>query len=455
MRKIYLLRILKCVLFVGIMMVIYQKLDYVVTDDTESLTRITLHDFYEEDHIDTIFIGASHVFRGMDVNILSEELGEEVFCLSTSSQDVLGSYTLLKEAISRYDIKNVYFELSPAKFAWEEVPGTRTYIITDYLKNMALKTELILKEFQADEYLISFSTLRRNFNILEPLADFSEIMRSKDSVYEAYETPVERYVLDYKGRGNWVLDTQLDADGILVSDSSASFDNVGVEEIESDALEYLRKMIALCERNQIKFTAFMMPYPDIYLKQYSNYEEFTQYMKLYVQEQGGGWIDLNLVKPEYLDLVDSDFLDLDHLNAVGGEKASKFMAEYMRNSSGEYFLSSLEEHFGDDKRVFGMTYSLQYETEHGILDQYEEAEEVQNIIVTIRPVVQEYKELSWRLFETDEDELENRIIVKELEPENDNSFKIPFEDGKKIFEVQLYDDETDEMIYKALLKNMR
>ena len=37
---------------------------YISVDDTNSYTRLTMHEFYNQDDIDTLFIGASHCYLG-------------------------------------------------------------------------------------------------------------------------------------------------------------------------------------------------------------------------------------------------------------------------------------------------------------------------------------------------------------------------------------------------------
>ena len=88
------------IIFVGISFIgIWQLLRYMIVDDTKSYTRLTLHEYYNQENIDVLFIGASLCYRSLDTQILDESLGMNTFNLGTSSQDMDASYYLIKDAI--------------------------------------------------------------------------------------------------------------------------------------------------------------------------------------------------------------------------------------------------------------------------------------------------------------------------------------------------------------------
>ena len=87
------------ILFLAVLVVLYKGFDYLISDDTESQTRVSFHDYYKEDKIDYLFIGPSHTNHEINAVRLSQELDQNVFNLSTSSQDFIGAYYLVREAI--------------------------------------------------------------------------------------------------------------------------------------------------------------------------------------------------------------------------------------------------------------------------------------------------------------------------------------------------------------------
>ena len=51
----------------GLLCLLIKGCNYLVVDDTNSYTRLTLHEFYEsEEEIETIFLGTSHCFRAYE-----------------------------------------------------------------------------------------------------------------------------------------------------------------------------------------------------------------------------------------------------------------------------------------------------------------------------------------------------------------------------------------------------
>ena len=99
-----------------ILLLVYLVLDFVSTDDVDSLERRTLYDFYTQESIDTLFVGTSHLMFGIDAPQLTKDLGVSVFNLSSADLDYVQMYYLLKEAFRVKQIQNVYIEISPSRF---------------------------------------------------------------------------------------------------------------------------------------------------------------------------------------------------------------------------------------------------------------------------------------------------------------------------------------------------
>ena len=48
-------------------------------NDKASYTRLMLNEMYDEEHIDMLFLGASHVYRGIDPECVEEKLNLSVY----------------------------------------------------------------------------------------------------------------------------------------------------------------------------------------------------------------------------------------------------------------------------------------------------------------------------------------------------------------------------------------
>ena len=126
----------------------WKLLRYLVIDDTTSYTRVTMHEFYEQDDIDVLFMGASHCYRGFDVRTTDQMLGCNTFNLGSSSQDIDTTYLLMQEALDLYDVDHIYLEISYKMALLAEDRSTsltNAYLITDYMRP-SLRKELFLLE---------------------------------------------------------------------------------------------------------------------------------------------------------------------------------------------------------------------------------------------------------------------------------------------------------------------
>lgn len=453
-KKICLLRSLKVVFLLGCIFSIYRVLDYVVTDDIAYMTRITFHDFYEMDKIDTVFLGASHTFQGINVEQLTEELGKEVFTVSTSLQDMISSYYLIKEVVGKYAPSEIYLEVSPAIMNVDREPAaTSTYIISDYLYNPLLKVQYLLEEFGDKELVSAFFRVKRNLNVLNLDSSIWDISSRKNQSYKNYQT--DDYSSQYLGRGSWSQEGKL-SDALLVYTASANFDNVGVSEINQKSVEYLQKIVELCQTNGIRLTLYAMPYSEIYLQYNENYMEFMHYFQDFAKENDLGWFDLNLVKSEYLLLSNADFRDLDHLNFDGNEKATNFLVTYLSNPKPDYFWDSLEQKELEEQiepHIIALEYEVMYCSAEGekleLLEQ--ESDYLKYEVAAIESGISDFSYEVYYCYGEDENKsIKGESILYEYGEQGSICFTVPYESRDTAFAIEIFDVATGKSIYRVI-----
>ncbi len=452
MKKEYLIRSIKVGILVVCLSAIYMFLDYLVTDDTAYMTRITFHDFYEMDRVDSLFIGASHGLRGVHAEMLSEQLQEEVFVAATSSQEMMGSYYILKDALTRYDLKNVYLEISPAIMKMDrERADTSTYIISDYMKDFSIKTQYLFHSFQSDEWIPAFFRVRRNFNSMK-IEDIWEIPKKKAYNYKNYLVDEDVFgANEYQGRGTWIMERER---SVLSDKNALSFDNVGREDLNPDVLALLSEIIGLCKEKDVHLTLYMLPYPEIYLYKYTDYDDFSSYFADLARERNLGWFDLNLVKNEYLNLKNEDFADNDHLNSDGNYKTTNFLARYLQNPGEYYFWNSLEEKNKEEKsdaHILAVEYEM--ETYDSIGENIEYwTQEGDYRIYTLSILSEDVKGVEYQVYHCyglDEDKsIKGELIACKPIAQDVVSFIVPYEDRGNTIAIEVMDAETKEMLYR-------
>ena len=158
MKKV-IIRIVSVLVFCALLIFCGKVLRYLVTDDISFYTRIMIHEMYEQDNVDVLFVGSSHCYRSFVPEILDEELGVNTFNAGTSSQAMDGSFMLIKEAARYHDIQHVYLEVyynGMFEVYKERTQMTPTYIISDYLRPSIDKFLYLLNASGKEQYVHSF-----------------------------------------------------------------------------------------------------------------------------------------------------------------------------------------------------------------------------------------------------------------------------------------------------------
>ena len=86
-------------------------LRWLLTDDTASYTRLMMHEFYRQDNIDILFVGSSHCYVSLDPRITDEIFEANTFNAGSALQAQDASFALIREAVERYNVRQVYMEM--------------------------------------------------------------------------------------------------------------------------------------------------------------------------------------------------------------------------------------------------------------------------------------------------------------------------------------------------------
>lgn len=296
--------------------------NYLVVDDTNSYTRLTLHEFYEsEEAIDTIFLGTSHCFRAYEPMLYEELTGERAFNLGSSSQNIDTSYFLLKEALKYQDIQKVYLDIYHIFLFFN--PDNRELveanIISDYMRPSVNKLNFILQRSSSEHYTNSFFPFRRDWQLL---GDFEylkgNIAKKQLDSYKEYAPVVyddEQYVEKGFVASYAVLNPE-DYDWIPKSEK------VDLSDDTSFAMGYLEKIVELCEKENIQLIFLTAPSYKEYLETKDSYEKIHNFVKELAEQYDAVYWDFNMLSEEMLELTSEDFMDEDHLNESGAKKVT-------------------------------------------------------------------------------------------------------------------------------------
>lgn len=329
MKKLKIL--LSVAVFLLLMLLINNLFHFILIDDSESFTRIMMHEMYtQEEDIDVLYLGSSHCYRSLIPEVTDGIFNANTFNAGTSLQQLDATYAMLVETAKTNDLKKVYVELyygvNGEIFA-ERTDMTATYLISDYMKPSINKFQLILNASSSEHYVNGFILGRRNW---EKLFDLGYI---KQTVSKKLSEPYKNYDYisikgdTYRSKGFMANDLEFtgSSDYITTADISTSFyDNY----ISDDCRKYIIKIIEFCQKEDIELTFFSAPMTDFSLMTLGNYDSYIKQVKSFLSKYDVKYYDFNLCKTEYLNLENNDYIDPQHLNTAGAEKFSKVFGEF-------------------------------------------------------------------------------------------------------------------------------
>ncbi len=330
-----------CVVTSVMIMLFLSGLDYVFSNDTTSWSRIELHELYGQEEIDSLFLGASHVYSGINPDIADAAWGQNTFNCSTSAQRIDTSYLLLKEANRVADIDNCYLELSVNGVTRGVEDGTLQEIcrVSDYMRPSWNKFVYLWTTIQPQDYINVFCRARRNWKSVYSLQTMKETVSAKwTAAYRNYEY-VKVESGDYAGKGFIRFKEEFENVGARVRQPIR--ENLVNEEFRY----YFHEIAQYCQENNIRLVCFSAPLPEYTLESFGNYDEYYMQAKELCEENGVCFYDFNMANPSILGMQDTDFRDSTHMNEMGAERFTKVFADFFAGKieEEELFYASYEE----------------------------------------------------------------------------------------------------------------
>ena len=303
--------------------------NYLLVDDTQRYTRLTMHELYETDEeIDTLFLGSSHCFRAYDPELFTKRTGKVSFNLGSSSQNYDTSYYLLKEAVRYHDIQTVYLDMHYKFLFVDKIDRdlVQANIISDYMPWSLNKLEFLTQTAERKHLTNRLLPFRRDWQKIADLPYMKDIwMKKQTDTYQNYE-PIVREEEYYAGNGFVWSDAELNAEEITWWDN---FTDIS-EDMGSNVtytLDYIEKIAAFCEAEQIRLIFVTAPSFQRYLEEVGPYEPANSFIQDLADKYGVNYWDFNLCEERYLDLEADAFIDVDHLNGKGAQAVTELLAK--------------------------------------------------------------------------------------------------------------------------------
>ena len=256
--------------------------------------------FARKNSADTVFVGSSHQFCSVDVNLLNEEYGHNSILLTSSSQGLRLSYFAVMYAIERQHPDTIVLEASMACNDNDDLAVIEKHYLLDDMPNWSRTKWACIKDTGDEAYLY-----------LYPLTAMHSYWA--DVKAEDFRLP-ERLEEDRRYSYYFDRTTALEKWDVLPVEEKSPM---------SEDMEYwMNKILTLCRENGAELILYTAPFV-------ANQDAQRVYNGLYDYAAQHGVEYCNTM--HYLDDIaiefSNDFLDEGHLNFRGQEKLTRYLAE--------------------------------------------------------------------------------------------------------------------------------
>lgn len=346
-------------------------IDFCIVEPSE-WGRILWHNYYaQEENIDSLFLGSSHVYSDIDP-LLSDEIdGGNHFSLSSGTQGLNSSYYLLKEADKGHNISHVYLELYYGVSAGKggEYGANKNLYYgwqnTDFMKFSLNRLEYMLALGHVEnwpETFLPFIRYRTKLFDTEYIKEQIEKKRSED--YKNYirleKSDSGEIINEYRDKGYWYCSKEMQENWLFDIQEY----RLETDLLSEDAERYLRKIIEYCQKQGIAITLFVSPIYELKLISTEGYDVYVEQICRIAEEYGVPYYDFNLCREECFPIQDiRNFRDAGHLNDRGAKIYTTFFWKVMKEGKKDYFYNTYEEKLQNSREA---VYGVYYTEEEGV-----------------------------------------------------------------------------------------
>ena len=298
-------QVLRCICFLVIAGVIFAGLTNVferktITGVWNYTAKVNGYFNAQPNSIDVVCFGSSHMYCSINPIVLEKKYGISAYVLATQQQPVKASYYYMLQALKNQSPKVFIFETFMVNWdkknladATEPLPMSlnKLQMIADLTKGREPKVPYFLTLFK---YHDRWKELQRQDFTFER-KEMSDA--TKGYVYLEDATPVTKNLFDQPPV---------------------------INDICSEDLEYLEKMVALCRENNIQLILLYAPFS----------MDESNYNTCYTVEHFADEHELDFINGyELITTIDfdfdKDFYDVGHMNCNGSSKLTEYVGNYL------------------------------------------------------------------------------------------------------------------------------
>lgn len=361
-------RMTAVIIVLGLAAAMMAAINYCIVDDSRAFTRLMMHEFYEQDDIELLFVGASQYANGIDPAIITERTGKKAFVAASSAQTPDVSLALIKEALKRYTPEHIYLNLSYRMTTGLTVPlAQRTpdllaaeyYTVSDYMPWSQNKLELLLHASKSDLYPATFLVPH---NIMDhPFSPAAVLDNLQNKASPAYKNYTYKYAaldeeLRYTGNGHQAYTTAIPANFV----SQEGFTPCVVENVSEEWKTDVKQIIEVCAEHDVPLTILNPPSSDFLLLALQEYDRFIRFLQEATAGTQADVVDFNQLDISVWPSEAELFFDVTHLNENGSKAFSALLADYINGTLPEQaLLPSVSERLEKlPSRYYGLSFYL-------------------------------------------------------------------------------------------------
>jgi hypothetical protein len=395
--KKYIKRIIAIVCLIAVL--ICMMIKYMDLTKTSETSRF--YDFYhyvEDNTIDVLCIGSSHIAAGLSPVQMWDDYGISAYNLWGGTQSAWFSYYYLTEALKTQNPKvvilDVYTVISDEEYLNEQIGINLMTLNINYNKYCAIKAA---GADNLTDLLLTFPIMHTRYNELD-IGSWD----NTDTCFLGlmYRTGIEPY------------------ENVENVESV-----VDVTPISDMAEEYIRKSIELCQQNDISIILSNAPWPCVTAENQQKYN----YVNAIAEEYGIPFINGCLMTDELqMDYTQDSFGDAGHLNYYGVTKYTTWMENFLSDNY------DLEDHRGDSKYSHWEQASVRLQKKKNL----EALAACQDDVEFIEELLQNSDTYCVMLYNGDEESLSSewKTILNEYGIDLEASGAVVYESGEVVYQ---------------------
>lgn len=304
-------------------------------------------EYYQEEEIDTIFVGSSVCSADFAPDIFDERLGVKSFNMGTPAQEIEQTIRAVEVAFAEHEIETVIYGMgffSLQNSMGEEPEMTFVKALSREQGGLkGLKTNL--------GYLFSEDVKTKEMSVryLFPWT-YNHVDYTPDAVvanmWEKFNPTIAEADMESTERKNWRLEKGFRPFTGMVDENeiwSMNSYRIYRQKFENESIRYFKQLLALCKEHDVDLVVINSPHPayDV-VSCYDVYETQHEQVKSICESYGVDYYDFSLAKPELFAIRNNYFYDFEHLNYQGVQVFSNAVCDLLeKREKGE----SLEDSF--------------------------------------------------------------------------------------------------------------